>query len=239
MKKSFLLSSKAGMAFMTACLSITLLASCSKKNDPQPEPVGEIKVRAVNAVGGSVSQDFYINDMKKGTQPVAYGTSSEYFTVTSGSNVFKFYNAGTTTLSGSSQNYTVPIGVNVTAFYLQAPNGQFGVLALGDDTAVPAAGKAKVRFVYFNRFLATTSVISVTTVGQSSPLIGALGHLLDPNSQVLSYYTVDAGAKFKFAASGITDTPEFDAGLVAGKNYTIWIDGTSSTNLTAHVIVQN
>jgi hypothetical protein len=236
MRTSFLSSSKAGMALLVACLSV--FASCSKKNDPIPEPVGDIKVKSVNAVRGSASQDFYINDTKKNTQVIAYGSASEYFTVTSGNNTFKFYNAGTTTLTAESQAYNIPIGLNVTAFYLQSPSGQFGVFPIGDDVTTPAAGKARVRFLYFNSFLPTTSVISVSVVGQTTPLIGALGHLLDPAAQA-SYYNVDAGTKFKFAANGVTDAPELDPGIVAGKIYTIWIDGSSATNLTGHVIVQN
>lgn len=236
MKTSFLSSSKAGMALVVACLSV--FASCSKNNDPIPEPVGDIKVKSVNAVRGSASQDFYINDSKKNTQVLAYGSASEYFTVTSGNNTFKFHDAGTTTVTAQSQTYSIPIGLSLTAFYLQSPGGQFGVFAIGDDTTNPAAGKARVRFLYFNSFLPTTSVITVTVVGQTTPLIGALSHLLDPNAQA-SYYNVDAGTKFKFTATGVTDAPELDAGIVAGKIYTIWVDGSSATNLTGHVIVQN
>lgn len=238
MKTSFFSSSKAWMALMVACLSTTLLVSCSKKSDPQPEPVGDIKVRSVNAVNGSAAQDFYINDSKKNTQVIAYGSASEYFTVTSGNNTFKFYDAGTTTLKAQSQTYNIPIGLNVTAFYLQSPSGQFGVFPVGDDITTPAAGKARVRFIYFNSFLPTNSVISVSIVGQATPLVGALNHLLDANVQ-LAYYNVDAGTKFKFAATGVTDAPELDPGIIAGKIYTIWVDGTSGTNLTGHVIVQN
>ena len=236
MKTSFLSLSKAGMALMVACLSV--FASCSKKYDPVPEPVGDVKIRSVNAVQGSAAQDFYINDTKKNTQVIAYGSASEYFTVTSGNNAFKFYDAGTTTLKAESQVYSLPIGINATAFYLQTPGGQFAVVPIGDDMTNPAAGKARVRFLYFNKFHPTNSVISVSVIGQTTTLVGALSHLLDPNAQA-AYYNVDAGAKFKFTATGVTDAPDFDPGIVAGKIYTIWIDGTSATNLTGHVIVQN
>lgn len=238
MKPSFLLSSKAGKAFVVVCLSVlTIATSCSKKYEPQPEPVGDIKVRSVNAVRGSASQDFYINDIKKNTEVVAYGSASEYFTVTSGNNTFKFYDAGTTTLKAQSP-YNIPIGLNVTTFYLQSPEGQFGVFAVGDDMTAPVANKARVRFLYFNSFLSTSSVISVTVVGNTTPLIGALSHLLSRDF-VDSYHSVDAGVKFKFAGNGVTDAPELDPGIVAGKIYTIWIDGTSATNLTGHVAIQN
>lgn len=228
------------MAFVIASSGIMiLLASCSKKNEPQPEPVGEAKVKYVNAVDGSLAQDFQVNGVKKNTAPVAYGNASEYFVITSGSNVFKFFDAGTATLKAESQPYSIPIAINASVFYLQAPGGQFGVVAIGDNMVAPAAGKAKVRFININKFAAVSSSISVTIVGETTPLIPTLTHLLDPNSLGSDYFSVDPGVKFKFAATGVTDAPELNAGIVAGKNYTIWIDGSSASNLTGHVILQN
>jgi len=69
MKKSFLLF----------CSSLVLLfASCSKKYDPIPDPVGDLRVRYVNTVQGSNAQDLYVNDTKKSTVGLAYGSASEY-----------------------------------------------------------------------------------------------------------------------------------------------------------------
>lgn len=235
MKPNLLLSSKAWMTFAVACIgSAVLLSSCAKKNDPQPEPVGEAKIRFVNTVQGSAAQDFYVNDNKKTTTAVAYGSASEYVTITSGSNTLKAYDAGTTTLKGQSQAYDIPIGISATAFFYQAAGGNFGVFAVGDDQTAPATGKAKVRFINVNSVLPTTSVITVTVQGETTSLIPSLAY----GDLNIGYKTVDPGAKFVFTANGVTTAPVLDGGIVAGKNYTIWIDGSSSA-LTGHVILQN
>jgi len=236
MKPTFLLSSKAWMVFAIASVSaVILLSSCSKKNDPQPEPVGEAKVRYVNTVQGSSSQDFYTNATKLNTTAVAYGNASDYFTITSGANSFKFTNAGSTTANAESQAFNIPIGVNATVFYYQSTGGQLGVFAVGDDMTAPTAGKAKVRFFYINSFAGTSGTVSVSQVGQSTVLIPSLAY----GDIGTTYNNVDPGAKFTLTVGGVVSPNVIDGGIVAGKNYTIWIDGTSNVNVTGHVIVQN
>jgi hypothetical protein len=236
MKKRFLLSSRAWMAVMVAGAGLMIvMASCSKKNDPTPEPVGEAKVRFVNTVQGSEAQDSYVNGAKTSLQAVAYGNASDYLTITSGANSFGFYNAGSATANATSDAYTFPIGISGTVFYAQSQNGPLGIIAVGDDMSSTAAGKAKVRFINLNKF-SGSNAISVSIVGQTTPLIPSLIYL-DINNAV--YQSVDPGVKFKFAAAGVTDAPELDPGLVAGKNYTIWVDGSSATQLSGHVILQN
>lgn len=235
MKPSLLLSSKAWMAFVIAFSGLLLLSSCRKNDDIRPEPVGPANIRYANAVQGSASQDLYVNDTKKNTQAVAYGEASAYMEITSGSNVFKFYDAGTTTLRATSQGYNVPIGLYATVFYYQASGGQHGAFAVGDDMSAPPSGKAKVRFLHLNSFLGLNTSISVSVVGQTAVLIPALVY----GNLNTGYFNVDPGTKFTFAATGVTNAPVVDAGIVASKNYTIWIDGTNSATLTGHVILQN
>lgn len=236
MKPLVLLSSKAWMAFVIACSGLLLLSSCSKNDDIEPEPVGPANVRYVNAVQGSASQDLYVNDTKKNTQAVAYGDASAYMEITSGANVFKFYDAGTTTLRAQSEGYDFPIGVYATVFYYQAYGGQLGAFAVGDDMSAPPSGKAKVRFFHFNSYLGVNETsISVSVVGQTQVLIPALVYG-DLNTR---YFNVDPGAQFTFAATGVTNAPVVDAAIAAGKNYTIWINGTNAATLTGHVILQN
>ncbi|MEQ7799805.1 DUF4397 domain-containing protein [Pedobacter sp. ASV1-7] len=234
MKPSFLLSSKAGKVFMVVCLSIiVLVASCGKKYDPVPEPVGDAKVRYVNTVLNSDPQDFYVNGAKKGIEAVAYGEVSDYLTITSGSNAFSFYNTGTTTVNTTTQAYNFPIGISGTVFYVQSQSGPKGAFAIGDDMSAPAAGKAKVRFINVNSF-AGSNPISVSVVGETGVLIPSLMYI---DLERLAYFSVEPAAKFKITMN--STTIEFDPGIVAGKNYTIWIDGSSATTLTAHAILQN
>lgn len=224
---------------MVVCLSvIVLVASCGKKYDPVPEPVGEAKVRYVNTVQSSTAQDLYINGAKKSVVPVAYGEVSDYLTITSGSNAFSFYNTGTTTVNATTQPYNFPIGLSATIFYLQSPSGpELGAFAIGDDMVAPVAGKAKVRFINLNRYAVDKST-SVSIVGLAGDWISSLSYY-NSSAAEFKYFSVDPNTKFNISMTGATSIENFDPGIVAGKNYTIWIDGSSSTTLAAHAILQN
>jgi len=234
MKLPILLSSRAGKAFMIACASILLLASCSKKRDPQPEPVGEAKVRYVNASFGSLSQDFYVNGTKKNVTPLNYGNTSEHFTITSGANTFNVNDAGTTTVNASTQ-VQIAIGSKYSIFYYKNIDGKLALAFLADAVSTPPAGKANVRFINFNSTLNSNMTISndagVTTLIPSLAYFG-----------VSDFFPVDAGAKFTFSATGWISAAAYDGGIVAGKSYTIWIDGNTNVNnkqLIGHIFEQN
>lgn len=214
---------------------IALFASCVKQ-DP-PEPVGEIKVRFVNSLQTSTPQDMYIRGAKApNSLPLAYGEFSPYFTSTSGDNAFAFADAGTTSgvgNAGIAGNFK--IGDNVTLFYFKKLKIDGGGLAAGvvidDNTAVP--GKAKVRFVHLNSSLENFINFTVDGVG-GKVLNEGIGF-----AAASPYYEVDPGTKIKANATGITDPLIFDAGLLAGKIYTIWMDGPSEKILQSHIVLQN
>jgi hypothetical protein len=230
MKSLSYLSIKSKFAFGIAFLSlITLFAAC-KKSDPVEEPVGEIRIRAVNAVSGSDDQDFYINGALKSTSSVSYGTASEYITATSGNNAVNFADEGTTT-SNATAAVNIGIGADVTAFYYKTPSGQLAASVIPDDMTAPASGKARVRFINLNSFLNNTIAIGVEG---SSSLIPS-----HPYGLLSDYFSVNPGTKFTFLGIGMTTAVTFDASITAGKIYTIWIDGETATTLTAHAIQQN
>lgn len=232
MKRPFLLSSRARMAFMIACSGIMLFASCSKKNEFQPEPVGELELKAVNTVVGSLSQDLAINGAVKVTA-LPYGSSSPYIKMVSGVSTIGFYDTGTTTQANVGGQIQLPIGAKISAFYYKTPESPLSAVFYTDATTTPTTGKAKVRFINMNNILNNT--ISVALDG------AAAGTAFVPSVRFLEnsvFQEVDPGAKFIFTATGISAGAAFDGALLANKVYTIWVDGTLST-LTGHVIVNN
>lgn len=236
MKTSFLSSSKARIAFMMACFGlIVAFASCGKKYDPVPEPVGDLDIRAVNAVNDPVGQDLLVNGAVK-VSALGYAQASAYVKMTSGTSTIGFYNTGTTTTMNAGGTTGLPIGAKVSVYYFKTGKGSAAATLYDDATANPTTGKAKVRFVLLNSFLDTTipTPISVLTQGGSSPLISALEFV-----KASDYFEVDAGTKFIFTPATSTTGVTFDGGIVANKIYTIWIDGTSPTNLTGHIVAHN
>ena len=232
MKPSFLLSLKAWVAFMIACSGILLLSSCGKNDDIEPEPVGDLQIRAVNTVSGSASQDLLVNNAVKNAA-VAYGSASAYATITSGISTLGFYDTGTTTTMNAGGQANLPIGAKVSIYYFIDPKGAKSAILLDDATTAPATGKAKVRFMNLNSSLNNTLSVSIEGAA-GSPLVPSVLYSEDSN-----YFQVDPGAKFNFTAAGVIAGPAFDGPIVADKIYTIWIDGTSATNLTGHLVLQN
>lgn len=229
MKRKFLLSSKAWVAFVIAGAGLMISIASCKKSDPTPEPVGEARVRYVNAVEGSASQELYVNNDKKTTSAVSYGNNSDYLVFTSGTNTFASADAGATTANASAQG-GVQIGTYLTALYYKTSDGTLALGVFADDLTT-ASGKAKVRFVNINGFLANNIAVAVTGGANLIPSVGY--------ASLSNYIQVDAGTKFTLSAAGVVTAPVVDGALQAGKNYTIWVDGSSATELRGHVILQN
>jgi hypothetical protein len=234
MKKVYSSSIKTTFVWTIATLSLLMvLASCSKDVEVQPIEVGEIHIKYVNANAGSKGQDFYAGDTRLGATTVAYGQASDYFTTTSANTIFLFKEGGTSTVTAPLQG-SIPINSYYTFFYAMNLNRENVAGALEDDLTVPAAGKAKVRFFHLNSFMASTVPLAVTVQGTA---------VVKDNlvfGEVTEYLQVDPGAKFSVASSGLTTPLLIDnANLIAGKIYTIWLGGTTSSNLDSHVIITN
>jgi hypothetical protein len=215
---------------------IVLFASCVKQ-DP-PEPVGEIKVRFVNAVQTSKPQDMFVRGVKvPNSVALIYGQFSPYYTSTSGDNAFAFADMGTTDGTGNAGiGGKFEIGAEFTVFYFKLlERRDNGALAAGikydDNVVVP--GKAKVRFLHLNNFLENFINFTVDGVG-GKVLSEGIGFAASS-----PYFTVDPGTKIKANATGVTDPLIMDLNLQAGKNYTVWLDGPSEKVLVSHVIIQN
>lgn len=205
---------------------MVFLSSCFK--EPKQEPVGEAKIRFVNAVPGT-PQDVYYNGNKMAIPPVAYGNVTAYQTIESGPGFFGYTDQGTT-VANFQGSVGVNIGDNLTSFYFKTLIGNPSVGFVYDDMTAPPAGKARVRFIQLNQYL--NNSISVGVQG-GAPLV-----LVVPFGQSSAYFNVDPGIKLEVKATGVDETI-FDPNIVAGKIYTIWFDGTTATEMNGHVIVQN
>lgn len=228
MKRSFLFSSKAGMALMIACAGLVMSLGACKKSSPVEVPVGEATVRYVNASSGSLAQDFYVNGAKKNTTPLAYGSASAYFTIISGPNTFTINDAGSAT-ANATVGGEVSIADKLTGYYYKNAEGKNVAAFIGDAVATPPAGKANVRFIHINSFSTTAFAVKVT--GATDPLIPSLAY-----QTASGYFPVDGSTKFDFVAGGVTLSAAYDGLIVAGKSYTIWVDGSLSTPFSAHIV---
>ncbi|HKG08791.1 MAG TPA: DUF4397 domain-containing protein [Pedobacter sp.] len=211
---------------------IVLFASCVKQ--PAPEPVGEIKVRFVNALETSVAQDMFIRGAKiPNSVAVLYGQASPYAVTTSGDNAFAFANMGTTEgVANAGVAGKFEIGDKLSIYYSKKLLSQGGglIAALKYDDPVTVPDKAKVSFIHLNHNL--NNVMNFLT--EDGEVLHSMGFGLTSK-----YFALAPGTKIKINAATVTEPLLIDPLLEAGKNYTIWVDGPSETVLVAHVAPQD
>jgi hypothetical protein len=208
-----------------------LISSC-KKLDNEAVVYANARVRVINAIAASSSQDFYQGDNKISTIPVSYGNySSSYLTIAGGPSVVSFRNSG-------SGNVTVTktIGAEENAsysIYLYTNSaGTADIAGFYDDPALPAAGKAKIRFINFGFSL--NNSLNITYAGSGTVIVGNLGNVSS------SYYAIDANTDL-----GVTVIGSPTTGLIAGSNfasgkiYTVWFDSATSSTANFHVVAEN
>lgn len=209
-------------------LGIALISiGCVKK--PDAVPVGEAKVRFVNAAQGSVLQDVYLNGAQIQTPSLAYRVGSPYVSYTSGFNVFAFANYGTQ-IANARVDYGTSIGSHATIFFYKTLANTYSAEPIGDDTSSPAAGKFKVRFIHLNDHVRNFIKVSNSNVD----LFPSLNFRAASN-----YFEFEPGAKFVANATGVSNSPEFTINGVAGKVYTVWFSGEDEKQLVPNILTHN
>lgn len=229
MKKIFSYPKKINTALAIICIGLTsIFSSCVK--DPKPVPVGEAKLRYINAAYASPGQAFYVNGKRFGQMLSLYGEASDVMPVESGAKVLAFVDAATTELT-VAVNGNIAINESYSIFFYKNQDNAASILGIGDNFTAPAAGKAKVRFIHLNGFL--NNSVSIKISG-GAELASALAF-----ARSSDYYQVDPGTKFIASGTGVTTNPEINPGIVAGKIYTIWLSGSAATELKAYSFTAN
>jgi molybdopterin-binding protein len=229
MEKMFSYPKKVSLALAIICIGFTsILSSCMK--DPKPVPVGEAKLRYINAAYASPGQTFYIDGKKFGQTLSLYGEASDLLTTVSGTKVLAFVDAATSELT-VAVNGNLAINESYSIFLYKNLDKVPSVLGIGDNLTAPNAGKAKVRFIHLNGFL--NNSVSIKT-SEGTELASAIGF-----ARSSDYYQVDPGTKFIAAGTGVTTNPEINPGILAGKIYTVWLTGGSATELKAYSFTTN
>ncbi len=230
--RTALLSSNRTKSYLLLSLTMGLLClvSCKKDNTiGKTEVKGEAKVRMVNASHSSASIDFFLDDSKVNSTSLAFGETSEYIKVISGTKTSKVQTDGVD--EANAEVVLVPT-ISYTSFYIEDRTNKGTVLTLEDNLGSTEAGKARVRFVNTSPFF--TNALNVNLAG-ATLLVNSL-----PFGEASSYFSVEANADLRVSVLG-TGTLKIIAGstIEAGKIYTFWISGTSNTTLTANKITYN
>ncbi|MFD2147125.1 DUF4397 domain-containing protein [Mucilaginibacter antarcticus] len=205
------------MAIVLLALSFT---SCKK------EQIGTGYIQFTNASELSSPVDFYVSDIKKNSNALAYTQSTGYFA-----------------LSAKKQPANVKVSLTGTSVFnfdvTPADATYYSVFYISEGTAVaypdafsaPATGKARVRFINLNMAAAISNDFGISG---GAKLVSALEAKLPSD-----YYDVAPGATFAAYVTGTTTVLlNIPTTIEAGHIYTIYLSGKNDAGLKANVLLQ-
>ena len=212
------------------CLVVFAAFGSCKKDSINQVIIGEARIKLINASQGSSSIDFYLNDSKINSSALGYGEESEYIKITSGNKIAKINNG--TTIAEVAGGYNFVPTFSYTAFFVEDKAGKGEILTFEDNLGAIESDKSRIRFINLSPNLTNSLNISLTG-GQL--LVNDLAF-----KEASSYFMVQAGTSVGVAVVG-TGVLKIESGneFEGGKNYTIWISGTSNANFSINKITYN
>lgn len=230
MKSAYLIARKHKFFFvLISALSLLFFNSCKKDNiDNGPVVKGEAKIKFINASQTSSSVDFYLDETKINSSALAYGESSEYIKITSGNKVAKV-NQGAVEVSA---DFNFMPTFSYTSFFVEDKTEKGEVLTFEDNLGAVEADKSRIRFI--NLSPSFTNTVNITLPG-GELIVNALRF-----KESSGYFIINAGTNIGVSITGtsvfkIAPGTEFEG----GKNYTIWLSGTTNANLSINKITYN
>jgi len=203
-------------------------SSCSNNNDANSVPPAHIMV--VNTVKGSAAQDFYLNNNKINSSPVAYGQYSAYAAAIAGTDNAQFFNSGTKTVNTSFSLILEP--ANYYTVYYTGKNTTSTTYTTVDNLSIPPANYASVQFINFNTDV--SSGVDFGVVGSSKIVTNLV------SGTASAFYGVAANSSFAvYAAGSLTAKITIPATLQSGMIYTIYITGSSLSDINYNIVVHN
>jgi hypothetical protein len=216
--------------FLIAVSAFTLL-SCDNNN---VDPFGSAKLKVVNAAPNSGSQKFvlanipYINDLD------FLDHSVSYLTVSSGKNLIAQYVDESDYDKYAEAKFNIDDDQDYTVYLIGESRDEATVRLYQDNLSAPSSGKAKIKFINLSGGAPSTLIFSDDK-----------GTILSSNLERYNqsgYSEINAGSmtiQVKGAAqSQILATLESEE-FIAGKIYTVYLIGSTTSTLSIHTITHN
>lgn len=232
MKLASLLTNKHKILFIIlSTVVFSYFSSCKKDDVDQGGKIsGEAKIKFINASQSNTSVDFYVGDAKVNDLALAYGESSEYIKVPSGNKTTKV-NQGMSALEAQSDFNFVPT-FSYTSFFVEDGEGKGAVVTFEDNLGAVESDRYRVRFINLSPNF--TNALNISLPG-GELVVNALAFKASSG-----YFMINAGVGLGVSVVGtgtfkIANGKEFEG----GKNYTIWLSGTSNSSLSINKITYN
>ena len=218
-----------GAFCLTACAIIFLFAGCGKTEDPEPQqPAAGIALIQMADPLGASNQDAYINSYKVNSLPISYGTVLGYYAVAPGSTTIEFRNTGTSATTATTSVNTV---VDKTYSIIFGDNNS--IVQVADDSTLPQAGKARIRFLNLSSYL--NSNVDFGGAGGNKIALNL------PINTASSYYEVDPAATTSitvYPAGNSTASVTTNVSLTSGHAYFYIVSGTTIASLKGLMLTQ-
>lgn len=226
--KNFVKTQQIKTLFVTSAALLFLslgLSSCKKNNDENQ--MGTSAVIAVNAASSaSTAQDFYVNNVKMNSSTLAYSQNTGYLSVQNANNV-QFRSAGTSNVSASSA-VSFEAGKRYSVFFTDDAS----IVYKENDQTAPSSGKARVRFVNLSQALSSKLDVGLSA---GAKIVSDLAF-----KAASAYNEVNAATTFSLYTAGSTNILlNVPVTIQAGKIYTIYFTGTTTTAVNYQVVVEN
>jgi hypothetical protein len=219
--------------------AVILISSCAKNVNSEK---GDAKIRFVNGVYDSRSQDFYINGIlnlgfgaqSQNTSNIAYNSQTAYIIVDAYSKYkFELKNYRTNFIHTTGE-LEPKVGENYTVVYTRSANTKDSLLYIYKEDLKIDTSQSKLVFVNLGYTLKSKVSIS-DSLGTFNKTIG-YGEKSD-------YFYVKFNGKNKVNlnlvdSTGVVTTYE-GKNFLKGRNYTFFIDGTKTGKLTSRFIENN
>lgn len=204
------------------------ITSCSKK-DPDLIVQGEAKIKVTNAVQTETKQDVYLDNEKLTPVALAFGETSDYLKIPSGSRNLS-YQGSNNVNTNTSLNF-IP-SLTYSTFLVSDKNANREIVNYEDNLSISDMATAKIRLINLTPYFATG--INVTVQAGAQFVNGLMF------KEASNYFTLDAGAALRYNVVGSTSIKTIlAADLMPGKIYTIWFSGITTATLEAHLIEHN
>ncbi|MCZ4223621.1 DUF4397 domain-containing protein [Pedobacter rhodius] len=222
-------STTAVLKFYILLLTFSVGFLSCKKNDPDVVVKGQAKIKVINAIQTDIKQDVYVDNEKLTSMALAFGETSEYVKIPSGTRNLTF--TGTNSLN-TDTNLNFTPALTYSTFLVSDRNGNREIVNYEDNLSVSDMANPKIRFINLTPYFNTGINVSIQT---GSPFVNALLF-----KEASNYFTLEAGADLKYNVVGSGNIKTILASeLLPGKIYSIWFSGLTSATLQAHLIVDN
>ncbi len=217
-----------------ALVAAGVMTGCSDDNSNPVAPAVQARVMAVHASPNAPAVDLLVDGVVAGTG-LAFPNNTAYLNVAGGTRNVKVNVTGTST-TVIEANVPVVGGSNYTVIACDSVS-KIGAIVLTDNLAVPATGKAHVRFVHLSP---NAPAVDVAVAGGSVVFANTVF------KGFTAFTPVNAGTydfEVRLAGTGTVALPVNDVTLTAGKIYTVFArgfaGGSGAQALGAQIIVNN